>query len=173
MSPESTPQNPGSLWRGDFSLTLRIMSRLDQIRLIRAALAGVMSHLEIADSDIYSLGLAVTEIINNSMEHGYKGDEDKEIEVRLHIGDSEVQVDIIDSAPPFPEEERYRLTNNLKSLEDPSEEWTMRGHGLQIVRRIVDSIMLDTKEDYNCMRLRKIVGMQNAKAEGERPLMRQ
>ncbi len=173
MNPELRPQDSGSSREDEFSLTIGIKSRLNQIRLVRAALAGVMSHLEIAESDIHSLGLAVTEIINNSMEHGYRGDEENQIEVRVHIRDLEVQVDVIDHAPPFPEEELYRLTEDLKLTEDPSEEWTMRGRGLQIVRRIVDSITLLTEKDHNCMRLRKTVGMHHAQTESQRPTIRQ
>lgn len=157
MTPEQTTSDQGRSNGEDFSLTVGIRSRLDQIRLVRAALAGVLGHLEVAESDIHSLNLAVTEIINNSMEHGYKGDEQQHVEVHLHIANSQVQLDVIDSAPPFPEEERYRLTNDLDLIEDPSEEWTMRGHGLQIVRKIVDSISLETGNGKNCMTLKKTV----------------
>jgi len=145
--------------RANFSITLCIESRLDQIRLVRAALTGVFGHLGVVESDIYSLGLAVTEIINNSFEHGYKGAEDKQIEVRIEVSGPEIQIDLIDYAPPFPEEERYRLVEDLVPLEDPSEEWTMRGHGLQIVRQIVDSITLTSESGRNCMTLRKQVGL--------------
>jgi serine/threonine-protein kinase RsbW len=145
---------------GHYLLSLAIRSQLDQIRLVRAALAGVLNHFGVVETDVHSLGLAVTEIINNSMEHGYKGNEDKEIRVLLYIHDSHVEVDIIDDAPPFPEEEHYRLQNDVMMIENPSEQWSMRGHGLQIVREIVDSIDLVTENGQNQMKLRKIVRLQ-------------
>jgi serine/threonine-protein kinase RsbW len=161
MSASQATPNPNSSDAEDFRINFEIESRLNQIRLVRAALGGVLTHLDVAESDIHSLSLAVTEIINNSMEHGYQGDEDQQVAVRVHVRKSEVEVDIIDNAPPFPEEHRYRLTNDLNLLEDPSEEWTMRGHGLQIVRKIVDSITLVARNGQNCMTLRKTVAIGN------------
>lgn len=140
-----------------FSIALVISSRLDQIRIVRAALAGVLDHICIEDEDIHSLGLAVTEILNNSIEHGYESDEMQQIETRLRIRGNDVQIDIVDHAPPFPEEERHRLAGELVPLEFPTEEWETRGHGLQIVRNIVDSVTLESRDGYNCFTLRKRV----------------
>jgi serine/threonine-protein kinase RsbW len=167
MNAESTTAKLASPEKADVTLTFSIKSRLDLIRLVRAAMGGALSHLDVAESDIHALGLAVTEILNNAMEHGYRGDEQQEIEARLHVHASEVEVDIVDSAPPFPEVERYRLTGELISPEDPSEEWAMRGHGLQIVRQLVDSIALETVDGHNCMKLKKRVTIQPRAAAGE------
>jgi serine/threonine-protein kinase RsbW len=160
MGAESTTTESASPGKPDFSLTLGIQSRLDQIRLVRAAIAGALSHLDVSEPDIHAFGLAVTEILNNAMEHGYQGDEQQQIEVRLQIHASEIEVDIIDTAPPFPEAERYRLAGELVSPEDPSEQWAMRGHGLQIVRQLVDSIELEIVDGHNRMRLKKRVTIQ-------------
>lgn len=151
------PMSRHSRWpdKPTFNLTLKIRSRLDQIQLVRSAMAGVLGHLEIAQQDIDSLGLAVTEIMNNSMEHGYNGNEDQKIEVRLSVWNCEVQVEIIDNAPPFPEDERYRLSEDLPFPKTPNEAWSTRGHGLQIVRQIVDSIILLTEDNRNCIQLQK------------------
>jgi anti-sigma regulatory factor (Ser/Thr protein kinase) len=142
-----------------FAITLCIESRLDQIRLVRAALSGVLNHLGIAESDIYSLELAVTEIVNNTFEHGYKGADDRQIEIRVRVCGTEVQIDLYDDAPPFPENQRYRLLDAPLPLEGPNEDWPMRGHGLQIVRQIVDSITLKSEMGHNCTTLRKQVDL--------------
>jgi anti-sigma regulatory factor (Ser/Thr protein kinase) len=159
MSSSPAERESPSQDRSNFSIVLRIESRFDQIHLIRAALSGVLGHLEIVESDIHSLGLAVTEIINNSLEHGYKGAEDKQIEVRIQVFGLEVRLDIIDHAPPFPDSERYRFVDELIPIEDPSDEWAMRGHGLQIVRKIVDSISLRSNFGRNCITLTKHVSI--------------
>lgn len=143
-----------------FSITLRIGSRLDQIRMVRAAFSGVLHHLEVQEFDVHLLDIAVAEILNNRLEHAYKGNEHEQIEVRIQVHGSDVQVDILDHAPPFPEEEQYRLDSAADNLEDPSEEWPMRGHGLQIVRRIVDSIAFSTQDNCNCITLKKTVTLQ-------------
>jgi anti-sigma regulatory factor (Ser/Thr protein kinase) len=140
-----------------YSITLCIDSRLEQIRLVRAAMSGVLGHLGVVESDIYDLELAVTEIINNALEHGYGGATDQQMEIRLEVKGSSVRIDLTDHAPPFPEREMYRLLGEAQPLEEASEEWPMRGHGLQIVRQIVDSITLNSGMRGNCMTLKKLV----------------
>src|SRR3978361_6397 len=109
MSASVAQRESSLLDRGTFSITFWIESRLEYVRLIRAALSGVLSHMQVDESDIYSLALAVSEIINNSFEHGYHGAEDKGMEVQVGIRGADIQIDLRDNAPPFPEEQRYRL----------------------------------------------------------------
>jgi len=143
------------------AITLEIRSRLDQVRLIRAAMSGVLGHLLVAEADIQALELAVTEVVNNSIEHGYGGSDSGQIKVEIRLHDSEVQVDVIDHAPPFPEAERYRLLNDTILLEDPSDEWPIRGHGLQIVRQIADLITLKCDNTQNVVTLCKNVSVRD------------
>jgi anti-sigma regulatory factor (Ser/Thr protein kinase) len=146
--------------QSNYSISFCIDSQLDQISLIRAALSGVLNHLGVVEADIFSLELAVTEIINNTLEHGYRGATDKPIEVKVRVSGAEVQIDLSDNAPPFPEDQLYRLSGSPKPLDDPNEEWPMRGHGLQIVRQIVDSIALRSDEQRNHLTIRKHVTLQ-------------
>lgn len=146
-----------------FSICLSIASRLDQVRLLRAALSGVLTHLKVPESDIFCLELAVTELANNTFEHGYKGAEDKHIEVRMQMSSQEVQIDLIDFAAPLPEEQRNRLLEAPLSLEDPNEEWPARGHGLQLVQHVVNSVEINSRLGQNHITLRKNVSLQDAK----------
>jgi len=139
------------------TIALEIESRLDQVRLIRAAMSGALSHLGVVEADILALELAVTEIVNNAVEHGYAGADDQPIKVRIQLSGSTVQIEVIDHARPFPEKERHRLMGEVDPLEDADEEWAPRGHGLQIVRQIVDSIALESNETRNILRIRKNV----------------
>jgi anti-sigma regulatory factor (Ser/Thr protein kinase) len=141
--------------KADFSILLLIPGRLDQIQVVRAALAGVLDHICAEEDDVHSLGLAVTEILNNSIEHGYGNGTTQQIETHFQVCGNDVQIDIVDYAPPFPDEQRHRLAGELVPLELPSEEWETRGHGLQIVRHIVDSVVLESKDGFNRFTLRK------------------
>jgi anti-sigma regulatory factor (Ser/Thr protein kinase) len=143
------------------TIALEIGSRLDQVRLVRAALTGVLDHLRVAESDIIALELAVTEIVNNAVEHGYEGAEDQQIKVRVEVRGSLVEVVITDHASPFPESERYRLVQDLDPIEDADESWTPRGHGLQIVRQIVDSLSLECNANENTLTLQKTVALRD------------
>lgn len=142
-----------------YSITFSINSQLNQISLIRAALSGVLNHLGVVESDIFSLELAVTEIINNTLEHGYGGAADNPIEVQVKVNGTDVQIELSDSAPPFPEDQLYRIKGSPEPLEEASEDWAMRGHGLQIVRQIVDSIDLRSDQQRNYMTIKKQVGL--------------
>ena len=122
-------------------------------------MSGALSHLGVVEADILALELAVTEIVNNAVEHGYAGADDQPIKVRIQLSGSTVQIEVIDHARPFPEKERHRLMGEVDPLEDADEEWAPRGHGLQIVRQIVDSIALESNETRNILRIRKKVAL--------------
>ena len=147
-------------------LTLTIPGRLDRIRVLRAALAGVFENYQVSATDNHLLGIAVAEIVNNAIEHGYHGDSEQDIEVRLQLSEVEVQIEILDQAPAFPKSELHRLQGKPVPLEDPAQGWTQRGHGLQIVRKIVDSISLCSEKGRNCVTLRKHISFSHAEPLG-------
>lgn len=122
-------------------------------------MAGVLDHMRVIEADILSLELAVTEIVNNAVEHGYGDAENEQIKVQIEVSGSIVRVEIIDHARPFPESERYRLMDDLRPLEEPDEDWSPRGHGLQIVRQIVDSIVLERDATQNVLTFCKNVAI--------------
>jgi anti-sigma regulatory factor (Ser/Thr protein kinase) len=146
---------------GEVKLTiaLEIVSRLDQVRLVRAALSGVLNHLRVEEADIIALELAVTEIVNNTVEHGYDGVEDQQIKVRIEVQGLLVRVIVTDHGKPFPEQERYRLVQPIDPLEEADEDWSPRGHGLQIVRQIVDSLEIECGAQENIFTLSKTVAL--------------
>jgi len=145
----------------NFSITIGIGSELVQIQLVRVAMSAVLKHLGVIEADIHSMELAVSEIVNNSLEHGYLGAADGTVEIHLRFSGTLVQVDVIDSAPPFPEKELYRLEGDPIPIEDVDENWSMRGHGIQIVRQIVDSLTLRTELNRNCMTLKKQITLRD------------
>lgn len=139
-------------------ITFEIESRLEQVRLIRAALTGVLDHLRVTEPDIMSLELAVTEVANNSIEHGYEGRDNETVKVKIEVRGKIVQVDVIDNAPAFPESERHRIADDAPEAEDaPYDEWPVRGRGLQIVKQIVDSIQMKFEDSQNIVTLSKKV----------------
>ena len=160
--PSHSQRNPIVCEAAKSSITLCIPSRLDQVQLVRAALSGVLSHLEVDEADIHALQLAVSELINNCFEHGYKGAEDHQIEVKLEVCNSDVEIVLVDDAPQFPEDQRSRLVGPPVPFEESDEQWAPRGHGLQIVSQIVDSITLTVHAGGNCITLKKRVSLAHA-----------
>lgn len=141
-------------------ITFEIESRLEQVRLIRAALTGVLDHLRVTEPDIMSLELAVTEVANNSIEHGYSGRDNETVKVKIEVRGKLVQVDVIDNAPEFPASEKHRIADDAPEAEDAAyDEWPVRGRGLQIVKQIVDSIQMKFEDSQNIVTLSKKVVM--------------
>jgi anti-sigma regulatory factor (Ser/Thr protein kinase) len=140
-----------------YSITFSIASRCEQLALVRAAMFGVLQHLTVITEDIYDLQLAVSEIVNNTLEHGYRFATDQRVEVTLKMCRQMIEVEIVDSSPAFPEAERYRIDEETRPLSEPSEDWPTRGHGLQIARQVIDSLQLSSKENENRFTIRKSV----------------
>jgi anti-sigma regulatory factor (Ser/Thr protein kinase) len=141
-------------------ITFEIESRLEQVRLIRAALTGVLDHLRVTEPDIMSLELAVTEVANNSIEHGYEGRDNETVKVKIEVRGKLVQVAVIDNAPEFPDAEKFRLADDAPEAQDAAyDEWPVRGRGLQIVKQIVDSIQMKFEDSQNIVTLSKKVVM--------------
>jgi len=120
-------------------------------------MTGALDHLGVVESDVIALELAVTEIVNNAVEHGYAGVGDQLIKVRIQLSGTTVQIEVIDQARPFPEAERHRIMGEVNPLDDADEDWSPRGHGLQIVRQIVDSIAIESNDRQNILRICKTV----------------
>jgi anti-sigma regulatory factor (Ser/Thr protein kinase) len=140
-----------------FAMSLRIKSRLDHIQLIRAALRATFAYLGVTTADADLLGVAVAEILTNSVEHGLGGDGSHDLQVDMSLRADQVELSIEDDAPPLPDADQRRLVGEAIEIADPSEEWTMRGHGLQIVHSIVDSVSVTREQGWNRVLLSKKV----------------
>ena len=140
-----------------YSFTLGVSTRLDHIKLIRGALSGALSNLGVLESSIFAIELAVSELLTNSIEHGYCGDTQGQIEIRFELYERQITIELWDSAPPFTAEMQFRFSGPISALPDPTEEWPPRGHGIQIVRQIVDSIAMSRELDRNCIKVTKVV----------------
>jgi anti-sigma regulatory factor (Ser/Thr protein kinase) len=139
------------------TVTVQIPSRLDHVRLVRAALWSVLEHWRVVEADILALELAVTEIVNNSIEHGYAGEPDGQVKIDIQISGMDVRISVIDHAQAFPDDQRYRISDGPAELQDPDDEWPLRGHGIQIVHQIVDSMEMSSDASGNTVSLVKRV----------------
>lgn len=145
-----------------FAVALQIVSRLDQIRLVRAALCGIFLHVGVVQKEADFLALAAAEILTNAIEHGLKGDDSRDLQICVTILGNQVEIAVADDAPPPPEEDRLRLIGDTTAMEDASDQWSMRGHGLQIVHSIVDSVSVTRERGRNCVLLKKVVELQSS-----------
>jgi sigma-B regulation protein RsbU (phosphoserine phosphatase) len=143
------------------NVAIGIESRLEKVPLARGVLGCILRELGVPESDTILLQLAVTELVNNSIEHGYKSEPGKKIEIFLTPGEQEILIEVADDAPAMP---LYQMNQLLKleesegDAEEVDDQWSARGHGLLIVRRAVDSVEFGRVNGRNLVTLRKQFG---------------
>jgi serine/threonine-protein kinase RsbW len=150
-----------------FSITNQITSRLDHVWLARAALTGILHHIEVSETEIPLLQVAISEVINNIIEHSYHEEPGHSVQIKVNIEGPYLEIDILDDAAPLAPQEIQRMMEYENTLEDPDENWSLRGHGLQIVRKIVDSMEVGRKHDRNCITLKKRLSLLTHKGEDQ------
>ena len=92
-----------------------------------------LEKLGIDKSLIVDIAISVTELINNAIIHGNKGDPSKKVKVRLAVEDGTVCVDIVDQGEGF----------DPSSVPNPlAEENLLKevGRGIFIARSLVDDL---------------------------------
>ena len=85
------------------------------------------------ESIVYDIAISTTELINNAILHGNKGDSTREVKIRLSIDDEKIEVDVIDQGSGF----------DLTSIPDPlAEENLLKevGRGIFIARSLMDKL---------------------------------
>ena len=113
---------------------------LEPIRQLIEKEAGA---LDASEDDIYDLMLAVTELVTNTIEHGYNG---KDGWVQIEIGYNETGLIIVlsDCAPKYDP-----TTTPIPNINLPLEERPMRGLGVYIVRETMDRFTYKQDDEGN------------------------
>ena len=123
--------------------------------MLRAATAGLLEQRGVCETDVALIQIGLTEIVNNCIEHGYKEDASKAVDVAISIDEDLLQLDISDTAPPLSAGNSHRLLGEGVTFDDATEEWSRRGHGLQIIRQIFSEISIDHVGGQNHIRVCK------------------
>ena len=137
---------------------MAIASRLDHVWLIRAAVREILKEAQVPEHDIFLLQLAVSEVVSNSIEHGYRSREDGRVDVSLHKRGAELTIDIEDDAPPLAAEHLKQMMCEHTGELEVHKNWSSRGHGLQIVLNTVNSLDVERVGGRNRITLRKRIG---------------
>ena len=95
-----------------------------------------LEELGIDKSLVADIAITSTELINNAILHGNKGDPEKRVKIRLAVKNETVRIDIIDQGDGF----------DPTSVPDPlAKENLLKevGRGIFIVKSLVDSLEFD------------------------------
>jgi serine/threonine-protein kinase RsbW len=139
----------------DFEFKMSIANKLDQVWLVRAAVACILEELDFAEADVLHVQLALAEVINNCIEHSYAPQKRGCIEIRANLADTTLKLEIFDDGNPVPLRKVKELLKRpilapAVDLPVPSS-----GRGLQIIRSTMDSVVFSHAGTRNKVLLRK------------------
>ncbi len=121
-------------------LDLRFPADAQEVAPVRHQLREWLQESGFGEDEASDLVLAVSEAVNNSVEHAYPGPARGTVEVLAQFGhDGSVQVDVTDHG-------HWRV---------PPPALTMRGRGLLLMRESVDSVEIDRSANGTTVRLRR------------------
>lgn len=121
-------------------LALRFPADAQEVAPVRHQLREWLQDSGLGEDEASDLVLAVSEAVNNAVEHAYPGPARGSVEVRARIGDDgAVSVDIRDHG-------QWRV---------PPPALTMRGRGFLLMRESVDEVEIDRSASGTTVRLRR------------------
>jgi anti-sigma regulatory factor (Ser/Thr protein kinase) len=109
-------------------------------------------HLLSADV-LFSARLALEEMITNLFKYGYQDSADHLIFIRLWLGENELAMEIQNDGDAFNpiEEQAAPAKRNLH-------EKARGGHGLRLVRTLMDELQYQRQQDNNILTIKKKLG---------------
>lgn len=135
------------------TVTLRIESTLENVRMLSRALRAVCEELGADAKELDEVELGIDEIATNIVEHGYGGARGRWLSVELSRVPGGIELEIEDDGLPIPAERRRP--------QSPGDdvEVALRGRGLFIVSRVMELVGYETSGGRNRLRVRKRFGV--------------
>jgi len=127
----------------------------EPLELSRAAawLDSLLESAGVAPRVIAALQVALDEVLNNIMVHGYADLESHQIEVRLTVDTAAATLEFVDDGIPFdPTQHETSSSGDVASTQTG-------GLGLLFVRRLMDDVAFERVDDRNHLTLRKFVSL--------------
>jgi anti-sigma regulatory factor (Ser/Thr protein kinase) len=112
---------------------LTIPSRLDQLGIASAWLAGLCADLGLPAETRYRLDLGLNEAVTNVVSYAYPDDAEHEIRLCLRAGGEGVTLQIEDDGLPFDP-----LSAGRPALPDRLEDAKIGGLGIHLIRSLLD-----------------------------------
>ena len=134
------------------SASFRLTSSLEELPGLAESIEAFADAHQLAPRAILELQVVLDEIVVNITRHGYGGESGKPINVELLLTTGMLEVRIEDEAAPFDP-----LTVPEPDLSRPAEQRPPGGLGVYLIRRLMDDVHYERKNDKNLLLLRKRV----------------
>jgi serine/threonine-protein kinase RsbW len=119
-------------------------------RVVRATADEIGQAIALSDEQIEDLKLAVSEAVNNAIEHGNKLASQKLVEVTFVLDKEQLEVRIRDEGPGVGEIDFSRRVVEEQNLEDGMH----RGFGMYLIRALVDDCEVTSSQGGTTLTLR-------------------
>ncbi len=129
---------------------MRISASTSELERIRAFVADHARRFGFNEEDVQDIRLAVDEACTNIIKHAYQWRDDKEIQIRIGMRDSEMLVSIIDEGVPF-NPKNY----SIPSTQDQLDQKKRSGYGILLIRKLMDKVEYRNKKSRNEIRMIK------------------
>ena len=117
---------------------LLIPSKAENIVLVEKLVDDVCDLFDIKENVYGHILVALTEAVNNGLQHGNKANPDKHIEVTFKVKDNRIFFTVKDEGPGFD-------YNNLPDPTDPKNIEKPTGRGIFLMRHLSDNVSFEDK----------------------------
>ena len=137
-------------------IKLTIESNLDDVPLVGIAVNRFCIYASFSETDAFNIELCVVEAVTNSIKHAYGERGGREIAITFSLFESEVIFEICDSGRPMdPDKLRKADLSRCPVDKDLIDTISESGRGLGIMKKIMDHIEYRSKNETNCLILKK------------------
>lgn len=147
--------NPGTARRTMVvQLVLKLTGPMDHLRLVWQAgetLLDSVAFDEDPEGTRYNVLVALQEMVTNVLRHAYQLDETRPVEVTFEITGDALSITLRDQGPMFDPTQFHRDPGGADSAM-PTE---VGGHGIRIVRQVMDKVEYERIDGWNTLRLCK------------------
>ncbi len=121
---------------------ITIRNRLDDLQRLLPQIEEYGARRQIAKEDLFSVRLAVEEMITNTLKYGYGDEAEHDILIQLHLHEGALTIRIEDDAEAF---------NPIAASSAASNGNAAGGHGLKLVRALMDEWHYQREGDKNIL----------------------
>ena len=132
------------------SITIRIRAEVNEIERLNRLVRHFGELHEIPSRALYSVNLAIDELVTNAILHGFAEPTDQEISIRVEIAEGQLQATVVDEGHEFDP-----LQAPAPNLDAPLHERSIGGLGVHLVRNLMDHVTYERQGVKNVLTVRK------------------
>lgn len=131
-------------------IDLQLRGSLDDLDAVHRAISDLAADAKLPDEVTTPLRLALDELITNVVEHGFRGQSDRHLQLHLLCEREALTATLSDNAPPFDPTAHHTVDTAAHLDERP-----IGGLGIHLVRKSIDEMHYQREGGLNRLTIRK------------------